>query len=232
MVKVCSQCPSCAVVKGFCMPCYRLDYKSRQPECLVDGCERKVMCKTLCATHYRRLREHGDVDATNRLSGKTALEKLYSGANVRGADECWEWRRMTDRKGYGRIRWGGRQRPAHRLMYEITFGEAPPALQVRHKCDNPPCINPSHLLTGTNQDNVDDKVERQRQNKGEQIPSAKLKAEDVPVIFQLYAQGVSGQEIGKRMGVGGGAIMRVLQRKTWKHVSIDPKIYEQVINHG
>lgn len=67
--------------------------------------------------------------------------------------------------GYGQISVAGRRspQPAHRVAYEVFVGPIPEGLHVLHDCDNPPCINPSHLRVGTVQDNADDKVERHRQ---------------------------------------------------------------------
>jgi hypothetical protein len=33
---------------------------------------------------------------------------------------------------------------------------------IRHKCDNPPCCNPKHLIIGTHSDNAKDRVRRGR----------------------------------------------------------------------
>ena len=37
---------------------------------------------------------------------------------------------------------------------------------ICHRCDNPACINPKHLFKGTHNDNVQDKVNKGRQAKG------------------------------------------------------------------
>lgn len=52
--------------------------------------------------------------------------------------------------------------PAHRLAYTYAIGEIGPGLVVRHRCDNAPCVRPDHLETGTQQQNVQDMVERGR----------------------------------------------------------------------
>lgn len=83
-------------------------------------------------------------------------------------DTCWIWigAGSTSKKGYGQIRLPGakgRQTSAHRVSWILHRGEIPIGLDVLHKCDNPPCVNPDHLFLGTNQDNVNDKVSKGRQ---------------------------------------------------------------------
>lgn len=53
-------------------------------------------------------------------------------------------------------------RQVHKVVWEVHFGPVPKGLVVRHSCDNPPCCNPDHLLIGTQQDNVNDMIERGR----------------------------------------------------------------------
>lgn len=44
----------------------------------------------------------------------------------------------------------------HRLIYKSYYGDIPDGMVVRHKCDNPTCINPLHLELGTRGDNAHD----------------------------------------------------------------------------
>lgn len=46
---------------------------------------------------------------------------------------------------------------AHRVAFEKAWGITLKAGQVvRHTCDNPPCVNPLHLMLGTQGDNMRD----------------------------------------------------------------------------
>jgi hypothetical protein len=44
----------------------------------------------------------------------------------------------------------------------LAWGPVPPGKIVRHTCDNPPCVNPLHLMNGTSADNSRDMVLRGR----------------------------------------------------------------------
>jgi hypothetical protein len=53
---------------------------------------------------------------------------------------------------HGKLTLGHRQWAAHRLAYVLAHGPIPPGMIVMHRCGNPACCNPSHLLLGTNAD--------------------------------------------------------------------------------
>lgn len=83
------------------------------------------------------------------------------------ADSCWIWSAKTNHGGYGLITEAGagsRTLSAHRVSYEINIGPIAEGLLVCHRCDNPPCVRPSHLFLGTNQDNIDDCIRKGRRN--------------------------------------------------------------------
>jgi len=71
--------------------------------------------------------------------------------------ECWEFTGSRSDDGYGSIRLEGSMQKAHRAAYQIVHGEIPAGLVVMHTCDNPPCINPAHLVLGTVADNNRDR---------------------------------------------------------------------------
>ena len=75
----------------------------------------------------------------------------------------------------------------------------------------PGCVNPSHLLLGTNQDNVNDKVAKGRQYKG----TAKLTAADVVDIQNMYVNSdVPASTLAKHYGVSGAQIGNILKGRS------------------
>lgn len=79
-----------------------------------------------------------------------------------GDDACWPFIGCRNEQGYGKIRINGRSMRAHRVAWELSYGKLESDLFVCHKCDNPPCCNPSHLFIGTPQDNASDMVKKGR----------------------------------------------------------------------
>jgi len=75
-------------------------------------------------------------------------------------DICWMWQGTRQENNYGQTSWGDKHYMAHRMSYIIFNGLIPKEKVVRHSCDNKLCVNPKHLILGTQSDNLIDAVKR------------------------------------------------------------------------
>ena len=92
------------------------------------------------------------------------VERETSGPKLNGV-RCLLWTSSRNRQGYGRMKMRGYV-SAHRLAWMLVNGPIPAGLLVRHLCDNPSCVEASHLAIGTQKDNMQDiPPERQRAGK-------------------------------------------------------------------
>lgn len=145
---------------------------------------------------------------------------------------CWLWCGRSRTNGYGMYR----GMAAHREAYRRAFGPIPAGMVVRHRCDTPACVNPNHLLIGTQADNLRDIVARRRhwgqknpdaasawgKKYGSRVgppgtanPSAKLT--DAAVLDIRNAR-ESAMSLAKLYGVGVATINRIRRRAAWKHI--------------
>lgn len=72
-------------------------------------------------------------------------------------NECWVWNAGQLGNGYGRIKIGGKHFYAHRVSAQIFHPTFDPKLVVCHECPNRHnklCINPWHLVQGTQSYNM------------------------------------------------------------------------------
>lgn len=169
--------------------------------------------------------------ATNTMSkflmtrNWTLAEKLAHYSAPPDANGCVLWTGGSNARGYGRLRWQGLRRFAHRLAMECASGPIPEGMDVCHKCDVPACINPAHLFLGTNAANMADMWAkgRARPPRGESVGGAKLVAADVLTI--RAARGTQ-DAIAAQFGVSRALISYIKRRKSWAHIpearALDP----------
>ncbi len=139
-----------------------------------------------------------------------------------GKDDCWEWVGDHIKKGYGRLRLGGRNFLAHRVSFFLANGELPSDLIIRHTCNNPPCCNPNHLKSGTCADNTRDRIVSGRSIRGEQNCISVLTEEFVTAIKIACKTPFPGQIklLAKKYKVHVNTIQTIKAGRSWAHVRV------------
>jgi hypothetical protein len=141
--------------------------------------------------------------------------------SVKKDSGCVEWQGFRTKKGYGQIGLGKKEdgiTSTHRAMYIAIHGSIPQGMIVRHKCDNPACVNPDHLELGTCKDNSMDMVKRGRTNgpKGCRNFSNKLQVAEVLLIRKLYKDGISLRTLAKQYSVNKNTVQDIVNHNKWK----------------
>ncbi len=140
------------------------------------------------------------------------LARFWSKVDTRG--KCWAWTDYLNKDGYGQFSLDGSMLRAHRVSYAIA-NDDPGDLNVNHTCDNPFCVNPDHLWTGTQREGVDDMVTKDRQAKGAGKTHSKLTDEQVE---EILVSKDTNRILADRYGISEGIVSSVKHGRIWKHV--------------
>lgn len=114
-------------------------------------------------------------------------KRLWKKVNIGKLDECWKWNQYTDRDGYGTFYFDGQSAKAHRYVYELYNGPILKGHCICHICDNPSCLNPTHLFMGTHLENMNDmkQKKRSRNSLGELNTNTCLSESEIIYVFDL-----------------------------------------------
>jgi hypothetical protein len=158
--------------------------------------------------------ERLSIEKYHEISKKRFLDRIQ---NKNG---CWIWCGYVAKHGYGVTSYRSKTMLAHRLSWILFRGELEKDIDICHHCDNPKCVNPDHLFSGTAKDNVIDCFNKKRKShKGENHPGAKISEIDVMEIFQLRRIGWTHQKLADRFKIKQGTVSNILHRRLWKHVN-------------
>lgn len=150
-----------------------------------------------------------------------------------GPEGCWPWTGYIEPSGYGRlgrtINGCHRRLLVHRYAWAQHNGVWLPSgdLQVRHRCDNPPCCNPiTCLLLGTAVDNMQDCLARGRRRggrrNGEVHPRSKLTDVQVAQMrADRYERGLSVAVLAEHYNISKAQVSKVT-RGVSRSATTDP----------
>jgi hypothetical protein len=148
------------------------------------------------------------------IRGREPYARVMAQTKRRG--ECLEFTGPRNEQGYGRVYVGSyRQALAHRVVWRHDHPGDPEPRVVMHSCDNPPCVETTHLRGGTHAANSADMVAKGRNKpmRGEASGRAKLRTFQVEAIRGLSDCGLTTVEIAAMYGVRQSHISRIVTKE-------------------
>jgi len=135
---------------------------------------------------------------------------------------CWIWE-GTLKNGYGVLKQDRRPIYAHRLSWELAFGQIPDGMEICHRCDVKQCVNPAHLFLGTHRDNMLDAWSKGRTKQpparsGIAHCMAKLSVDQVLAIRKRFVEGDKHKVIAMDFGITSVNVRHIGHGKTWRHI--------------
>jgi hypothetical protein len=152
---------------------------------------------------------------------RDVLEKIYFNQYVdkKGPNDCWEWKAHRNRQGYGNFfkRFGKLKVAwlAHRIAWMFHYNSPiPEGLICCHSCDNPPCVNPLHIMLATHKHNSQDAALKGR---------LQVKAREKHLsIVQDFKNGLSNTEIMEKYKMKTIAVLNDVKQRIKKKGMTNP----------
>ncbi len=143
------------------------------------------------------------------------MKEIKFKVNKNGCHICTS--HCVDTEGYVICMRNKKRRPIYRHIYRLYKGAPRKGMVIRHTCDNRRCINPEHLILGTHQDNVKDRVKRGRSANGIRNGRAKMVPKEVLKVYRDKKS--SRKELAEKYGVDKQVIRKIQLGITWRAVT-------------
>ncbi len=146
---------------------------------------------------------------------RSLFDRFWEKVDMRAPDDCWLWTGGRGDDGYGHFRINShKQIQAHRMSWILANArEVPTGMIILHDCDNPPCVNPQHLIMGTQQQNMDMASAR-----GHKVGTPKLQRDQVREIRERHARGEKQVALAHAFEISQSTISLIVLRKKWRQI--------------
>lgn len=193
------------------------------PQNVIDNVNKKIIIKNVVVTIHDVIRFYNKIFIKDDGCFETTLHRSKNGYSV--------FTLRSKSKNKSAINDG-----VHRFMYVLHNPNVDISnLNICHHCDNPSCVKPEHLFPGTQQDNMNDCVSKNRQMKGSVQPNSVLTEFDVVQILKGIINGVftSTTQIMNHYNISHKVISTIINKKAWLHITKDYDInkIKNMISH-
>lgn len=189
--------------------------------CQVADCDLTHYGRGYCQKHYSRWYRYGDPQLVQHKGRRPQDVGERIARRSVPAGECLIYTgRAVNRSGHRQIWRDGRMASVHRVAYEVAHGPVPTGLVVMHRCDNPPCVNPAHLVLGTVADNNRDRDRkgRHRPLPGSSNGNARLAEWKVAEIKARLACGETQAVLAREYGTAQSNVSLIKLGHAWPQV--------------
>jgi len=187
--------------------------------CSIDGCGQALYARGWCEMHYARWHRKGSTDKFENTQPTRDEILARFEAKVEKTDTCWLWTGCINSSGYGTISVRGKCHMSHRLSWDLFKSKKIGKQFVLHMCDVRNCVNPSHLFSGTQNENIADMIKKGRQRTGRlagiKHGMSKISEDDVRTI---RASKQTAPVLAKQFGISRSNVGMIRTGKTWRHL--------------
>lgn len=120
--------------------------------CRLTGCPKPRFGRGYCRMHYDRILRYGAPGPVGMIGKRASLEErfhnnvqIYGPILTHELGQCSIWTGYQHSRGYGAIWRGHSLIYAHRMAWELAYGE-PPAGRLIQLCGNKLCVRVDHLV--------------------------------------------------------------------------------------
>ncbi len=159
---------------------------------------------------------------TRNLSIKEKIEFYLKHIDIIN-NNCWISNKLVKSiRGYYQIGHKGKRYFLHRLLLANKIGKNYKEIQLtRHTCNNSSCINPEHLIEGTNSDNSIDSRNYSKNTILTEKDVIAIKKELVNEDFSILgSKQLFEEKWAKKFKVSTGTIKNIRNNQTWKDIRI------------
>jgi hypothetical protein len=177
-------------------------------------------------------------DLLNRIDLRREYVEEMLANHIINERGCWLYQGSKKDNGYGKAFLychaatpKRRTFSTHRVSYAYYNGVDPGELSVMHTCDDPGCINPSHLELGTHAENMQDMVSKGRSTAGEANPGSKISEVVVLAVVDRIKAGESNVSISKDLPISHAMVSLIRHKKHWipllESIGYDPALHRK-----